>query len=304
MQFRTRPAFAGVLLASLTLLAACGDDDNGPTNDDTALTQAEANALADELREEIAGLSATTTLSGIFNPGELPTTAGFTGPNAFRASCPTLSENPPTDEDEDDIPDDVVASFSPADCILTSWGGQATLTLDGEIRVQDPSTEDAAIRLTFDQFVALFTYNSKAVRREVNGSQQLSVSGTGFSGYDSTTVEQEQTNRPDAELRKRWSVSFVEAAPGGFEVFQPLPAGFINVDGDFRRTWGDKVRTFEVETVDALEYAPSCVADDRIVAGEINAYFLSEEHEATVNVVWNGCGVAPTVTIVSGPPTT
>jgi hypothetical protein len=303
MLFRNRPAFAGVLLASLTLLAACGDDDNGPTNDDTALTQAEANALSDELREEIAGLSQTASLSNILNPEGLPTSAGFSGPNGARAGCPELSENPPADADEDNVPDDVVATFSPADCILTSWGGQAVLTLDGSIRVQDPSTEDAAIRLTFDEFVALFTYNNRALRREVNGSSQLAVNGDGFSGYDSTTVDQELTGRPDASLRKRWTLSFAAATEGSFEVNQPLPDGLINLNGDLRRTWGDKTRNFAVTTVEALEYDASCVADDRIVAGELNAEFESDEHAATVNVVWNGCGVPPTVTIVSGPTT-
>jgi hypothetical protein len=39
------------------------------------------------------------------------------------------------------------------------------------------------------------------------------------------------------------------------------------------------------------------------VAGDLNAFFESDENAATVNVVWNGCGVAPTVTIVSGPAT-
>jgi hypothetical protein len=250
MLLRTRPAFAGVLLASLTLLAACGDDDNGPTNDDTALSQAEANAFADELREEIAGISQSATLAGILTPQGPETGAGFRGPNGVRAACPELSENPVTDEDEDGVPDDVTATFSPSDCILTSWGGQAVLTLDGEIRVQDPSTEDAAIRLTFDEFVALFTYNNKALRREVNGKLQLAVNNDGFAGYDSTTVDQEQTGRPDASLRKRWSLSFAADDEGGFVVNAPLPDGVINVNGDLRRIWGDKTRNFSVTTVE------------------------------------------------------
>jgi hypothetical protein len=304
MLFRTRPALAGVLLTSLTLLAACGDDDNGPTNDDTELTQAEANAFADELREEIAGLSTTTSLGTILNPEGLPTSPGFEGPNALRAGCPEFSEDPITDADEDGIPDDVTASFNPTDCILTSWGGQAVWTLDGDIRVRDVSEVDPAIRLTFDEFTSLFTYNNRALRREVNGSLQLAVSEGGFSGYDSTTVEQEKTGHPDASLRKRWALSFEADDPEEFAVSLPLPLGYFELNGDVRRTWGDKVRTFEVTTVEPLEYDPGCSADDRIIAGEIDAAFQSEEHAATVNVVWNGCGVAPTVTIVSGPPVT
>lgn len=301
MRFRTRPAFAGVLLASLTLLAACGDDDNGPTRDDTELTQAEANAFADELREEIAGLSATTTLGNIFNPEGLPTVTGQPG---IRAGCPEFSEEAPfTDADEDGIPDDLTATFKPTDCILTSWGGQATLTLDGVIRVRDLSDVEPAVRFSFDDFTSLFTYNNRALKREADGSVQLAIHPDGFSGYDSTTVEQEQTGRPDASLRKRWAISFEADNAEDFAVNLPLPLGYFTLDGDVRRTWGDKVRTFAVTTVESLEYDPSCNADDRIIAGEIDAEFQSEEHQATINVVWNGCGVAPTVTIVSGPVT-
>jgi hypothetical protein len=298
MRFRTRPALAGALLASLTLLAACGDDENGPTTDDTELTQAEANAIGDELREEIAGLSAATSLSSLFNPGNLPMVAG-----ALRAPCPTLSENPVTDTDEDGVPDDLTATFHPADCILTSWGGQAVLTLDGEVRVEDLSQTVPALRISFDEFEGLFTYNNRALRREANGRVQLETSATGFAGYDSTTVEQEATGRPDASLRKGWSIAFASAEDGDFTVNQPLPDGTFDLNGSLRRTWGDKVREFTVTTADPLQYDAGCVSDDRIVAGELNVEFDSAEHHAMVNIVWNGCGVDPTVTIVSGPVT-
>lgn len=298
--FRTRPAIAGAVFASLALLlAACGDDDNGPTTDDTELTQAEANAIGDEMREEIAGLSATTSLSTILDPGGVAV-----APNGLvRAPCPELSEDPITDADADSIPDDLTATFNPADCIFTSWGGQAVLTLDGSVRVEDLSTTDPALRIRFNEFEGLFTYDNRALRREVNGKLQLETSAAGFSAQDSTTVEQEATGRPDASLRKGWTVVFTSGEEEDFTVNQPLPSGSFDLNGSLRRTWGDKVRSFTVETVEPLEYSAACVSDDRIVAGELNAEFESTEHQATVNIVWNGCGVAPTVTIVSGPVT-
>ncbi len=298
MLFRPNAALAAACFASLTLLAACGDDDNGPNRDDTELTQAEADAISNELREEIAGLSATTSLSSLFNPGNPPAVAG-----AVRAPCPALSEDPVTDADEDGIPDDLTATFNPADCIFTSWGGQAVLTLDGAVRVEDLSASDPALRISFDDFEGLFTYNNRAFRREADGKVQLETSVTGFSGYDSTSVEQEATGRPDATLKKGWSIAFTSAAEDDFTVNQPLPDGVFDLNGSLRRTWGDKVREFNVTTVEPLEYDASCVSDDRIVAGELDAEFDSDEHHATVNIVWNGCGVEPTVTIVSGPVT-
>ena len=306
MQLRFRPALAGAAFASLTLLlAACSGDDNGPTNDDTELSQAEATAIGDELRQEIASLASTTNLGTILDPGgDIPVSAGFKGPrSALRAPCPAWSEDVPTDADEDGIPDDLTATFNPTDCIFTSWGGQATLTLDGAIRVRDISETDPALRITFEDFEGLFTYNNKALHRTANGSVQLAVLGDGFAGYDSTSVEQELTDHPDASLRKGWSISFEAESAEDFSIGQPLPDGVFNLNGSLRRTWGDKVRRFEVTTVAGLEYDASCLADDRIVAGELNAEFQSTEHQATVNVVWNGCGVAPTVTIVSGPVT-
>lgn len=305
MQLRFRPALAGAVLASLTLaLAACGDD-NGPTNDNSELTQAEATALGDELRQEIAGLASTTNLGTILDPGgNIPVSAGFAGPRSLvRAPCPAWSEDTPTDADEDGIPDDLTATFRPADCIFTSWGGLAVLTLDGAIRVQDISTTDPALRITFDAFQGLFTYNNKALRREANGKVQLAVLPDGFAGYDSTSVDQQLTAHPDASLKKGWSIAFTADNAEDFSINQPLPDGVFDLNGSLRRTWGDKRRSFSVTTVTGLQYDASCLSDDRIVAGELNAEFESTEHQATVNIVWNGCGVAPTVTIVSAPVT-
>ncbi len=305
MRIPVRPAHAGALLASLVLIVAgCGDSTNAPTDDTSAITQTEAQAVGAEVVGEIAGLSATSSLGDLLNPGgDLPATANPRTPGLARIEgCPALSETPPTDADEDGIPDDLTLTYDPTICILTSRGGQAELTVRGAIRIQDLSVSDLAARVTFDAFRAQFTYNDRVVSRQVDGKVQLETSSAGFVGSDSTRVVQRATGHPNASLTKRWAVTF--AADGNdFVVAEPLPDGEFTLIGTLERTAGDRRRSFDVQPVEPLVYDASCVADNRIVAGELNVIFDSNTNYANINIVWNGCGVDPTITLVTGPVT-
>jgi hypothetical protein len=306
MPFRIRPVHTGTLAASLMiLLAACGDDSNSPSNDDSAIDQTEAQSIADEVSAELAGISSSFSLGDLANPGgDAAVRAGYRGPGALVRipGCPTFSDDTPADTDEDGVPDDLTLSYDPEVCILANRAGTAEFTLRGEIRVQDLSATDVAGRLSFDDFRAQFVYGDRTFSREVDGALRAQFSGQEVAASDSTTVVQKVTGRPDATLAKALTIHFA-ATNEDFALDQPLPDGDFSVDGILRRTSGDRRRTLEVITTSLLEYDASCLNDNRIVDGSLVIHFDSETHEATVMVSYNGCGVAPTVTLVSGPAT-
>lgn len=309
MQLRIRPAHAGALLFSslfVLSLAACSDDSSSPSNDDSAITEAEAQSIAAEVSAELAGLSSTFSLGDLTNPGgEEPTLqAGYKGPGALVRipGCPTLSEDSPADDDEDGLPNDLTLSYDPTVCILTNRAGTAEFTLRGTIRVQDLSETEIAGRLSFDEFRARFVYDDRIYSREVDGALRAQFAANGFEASDSTTVVQKATGHPDATLAKALTIQF-SPDNDDFALNAPLPDGGFSIDGAVRRTAGDKRRELQVVTTELLQYDASCLNDNRIVGGALHIDFDSETNQATVNVEFNGCGVAPTVTLVSGPVT-
>jgi hypothetical protein len=132
---------------------------------------------------------------------------------------------------------------------------------------------------------------------------EVLASSTGFSAIDSTTVHWESSRWPTAELAKRWGINFT-AAEADFSLGRRLPSGDVTINGSTTRTRGDDVKSFAVETVTPLHFDATCDADDRITSGELNIVFVRAGNTTTVNIVWNGCGVDPTVTVTPPPPTT
>lgn len=256
----------------------------------------------------MADVSGGFSLARLFAPQftVLPSASGaFHGPRAFdrNPDCPTLSENPPTDTDGDRIPDDLTITYDPAKC---TFGDTATsyFQLSGAVQIQDPSATDPAIRVTFLELQSKLVWRRElAWLRLANGPRQLLTSDAGFSASDSTTVKHESSRHGSAELAKAWQVDFVADEGAVFEPRAPLPSGDLTIDGATSRTWNDKVRSFTVSTPVALHFDAACDADDKITSGELHAEFVSPRKTATLTVVWNGCGVEPTVTFESGPVT-
>jgi hypothetical protein len=305
MRLSHRPVRTGTLVASLALgLAACSDS-SGPTGT-APLTQAEAQAVGVEMQGEVAGITAGASLQGFFAPSFAPI------PEAVRAAggalhfvrppnCPTFSEFPPTDADGDHVPDNLTLTFDPATCTFTDHRGN-TIALSGGVMITDPSQVNPGVRVAFAAFQNQVTLaDNKFFRRSVDGVWQLVSDSSGFSATDSTTTEHESSERGLATLAKAWQVDFV-ADPG--EVFghdHSLPSGDFTISGSTSRSHGSESKSFTITTVTPLHHDATCADDQRIVSGELHIVHIDARGTATVDIVFNGCGVEPTITLVSGP---
>jgi hypothetical protein len=300
-----------VLFGAALALTACSNDlsvgEGGSGGSNTPLTRAEAQALTDEMRGEIAGFTSGMSLSGWIEPEVMiPTeaSAAFRGPRVFTHpdGCPTLSENPPTDADHDWIPDDLTLTYTLEKCTFTNERAHAVFTIDGTIHIVDPSQTDRAIRVEFGSLEHKLTVeDTQFWLRRVNGPWQILTSAGGFDAIDSTSVRRESSNRPTSELVKAWKVTFEAEMPLLISLSSRLPSGDLTVNGSTTRTRGDDSKSFEVTTITPLHFDATCDADDKIVSGELDIELTRGSASTTINIKWNGCGVDPIVTITPPP---
>lgn len=306
MRLSYRPAGTGALLATLALgLAACQGDTIAPSGA-APLTQAEAQAVGVEMQGEIAGITSGSSLQDFLTPSFAAPPAAvraFGGPLHFTPppNCPTFSEFPPTDADGDHVPDNLTLTFDPATCTYTGHDGN-TLEISGAVTITDPSQVNPGVRVSFAAFQHKATLaNGHFFRRSEDGVWQLVSDSTGFAATDSTTTEHESTERGLATLTKAWQVNFVVDSGQVFGHDHGLPSGDFTINGSTARTHGTENKSFTITTVTPLHHDATCADDQRVVSGELHVVHTDARGTATVDIVFNGCGVQPTITLVTGP---
>lgn len=278
-------------------------DGGRPPVNTTPLTEAEARVVAEEMRGEVKGVVDGMSLADMLTPQfqmPLEAVSVFVGPRAFTTptDCPTFSEFPPADADQDFIPDDLTITYDPLKCVFEYPLRQAVFTIDGTIHIVDPSQTEKAIWVEFGALThKLVVEDTDFWLRSLDGVVQLLTSASGFSATDSTTVRRESSSRPASELAKKWQVTFTADPGATFSPRSRLPSGDLAINGSTERTRGTDVKTFAVTTVTPLHFDATCDADDRIVSGELNIEYTRSGATATINIKWNGCGVEPTVTV-------
>lgn len=290
--------------------AACSSDSTGPGGA-APLSPAEAQAVGDEMQAEIEGLTSGASLASFFAPDfpappaarrALGSALAFTPPTA---GCPTFSEAPPTDADLDGVPDNLTITFDSTACTFTRPGGGATKQLSGSVTISDPSPVNAGLRLAFAQFRHRLTIqDSIYFQRSVDGVWQLVASPAGFSATDSTSVSHESSRHGPAVLAKAWQVDFTADSGTTFVPDEDLPSGDLVVNGLTTRSRGGESKSFQVTTASPLHHDAACASDLRIVAGTLDVVHTGPRGTATVNIVFNPCGVEPTITLVPGPTAT
>jgi hypothetical protein len=292
--------------AFATILAACSNSDTmSPGSGGSPITQAEAQVIAEEMQGEVEAMGAGATVTDVLSPS-FPAPPGalhaFRGPLWFfaNAGCPTLSENPPTDTDGDGVPDNLVITFDPTACTFTF--GRASMELSGMVTVSDPTTAGQGLRIVFGGFQQKTTVDDKFFQRNLDGVWQLISDGSGFAATDSTTAAHSSSSRPTATLAKAWQVNFVAEVGSTFSRHARLPSGDFAIEGTTTRTFDTATKVFSVETVVPLHRDITCDAANKIVSGELDIAHTSPRGSASINIVFNGCGVDPTVTIVTGSP--
>ncbi len=298
----------GTLSVLVLLLAACSGDSTTDPNGSAPLTQAEAQAVGEEMQGEIEGITSGSALINFLAP-DFPTAPAarraLGGSVAFAsppAGCPTFSEFPPTDLDADGIPDNLTVTFDSLVCVFTHPSGQARKVLSGSVTISDPSQVDPGLRVVFADLLHRTTIQDTIFfQRQADGVWQLVASAAGFSATDSTTVSHESSRHGAAVLAKRWQVDFTAAQGETYIPHLPLPSGDFEIDGSTTRTRGSDSKSFVVTTAVPLHHDATCDAELRIVSGELDIVHTDPRGTASVNIVFNACGVEPTITLVTGP---
>jgi len=287
------------LMGALALLAAgCSPDRPTTPPGPQAFSDAEARLAGNEVAGEVEDVAGSFTLAGLLQPAfpsaGIPASSGIQ--LAPMANCPTITPNPPVDTDGDRVPDDVTLSFTLPDCSFMRNG--ATFEITGMIHVTDPSTTDFGIRVAFTDLQHKLTLPSGAFfLSRVNGARQALRSGAGFSLIDSTTADRESSERGAAQLAKAWVVSFVADAGQTVSHERGLPSGDLSVQGNTTWTRAAVSRSLTVSTQTPLHRDATCAERPAFTAGELVVVKTGPDGTVTIHIVFNGCGVEPTVTV-------
>ena len=288
------------LVTVLSLVAAgCSPDRPTTPPGSESFSDAEARLVGNEVAGEVEDVAGSFTLTGILQPtfpsAGIPASSGIQP--APMVNCPTITPNPPVDTDGDRVPDDVTLSFTLPDCSFTARNG-ATFEITGMIHVTDPSATDFGIRVDFTDLQHKLTQPGGAFfLSRLNGARQALRSGAGFSLIDSTTADRESSEHGAAQLAKAWVVSFVADAGQTVSHDRRLPSGDLTVQGNTTWTRGGVSRSFTVSTETPLHHDATCTERPAFTSGELVIVKTGPDGTVTIHVVFNGCGVDPTVTV-------
>lgn len=287
------------LLALLTFVAA-GCTPEGPSAPARiqSLSDAEARLVGQEVAGEVEDVSGSFTFVGLLYPSFPSASLAATGgiQPAPMANCPIITPNPPVDTDGDRVPDDVTVTFVLPNCSATRNG--ATFELTGSLHITDPSATDFGLRVEFTDLQHKLTQASGAfLLNRLNGPRQVLASGAGFSLSDSTTAGRESSRAGAAQLAKAWAISFDADAGQTVSQDRRLPSGDLSVQG--RTTWtrNDVSHSFTVSTLTPLHHDASCATRPAFTSGELTVVKTGPDGTVTIHIVFNGCGVEPTVTV-------
>src|SRR4029077_17044544 len=148
---------------AVALLAAC----TNTQSPNAVLSQLEANAVAEEITTDAAGIAQGATYNSSGAPFALaPMTGAPVMPAASGTCTPTVTPASPTNSDGDPVPDSVNVDFT--GCTVTS--GSYTATLGGTIDYVDPTptVPDRALRTRHNDF-------SRSVTNTVTGKTRSAV---------------------------------------------------------------------------------------------------------------------------------
>jgi hypothetical protein len=272
-----RTTFGAAVLAAI--LTGCSTSDTtAPGAGNGPFTQAEARAVADEMQGELNAIIDGASVTDILVPSLTlaPGALGVVdGPVIFMplSGCPTASENPPTDTDQDGVPDNLTLTF-------------------------DPSAEDRGLHLSWADLEARTTIDETVFfLRRIAGEWEQIKSATGFSLTDQTTVTHESSERPTSQLVKDWQVDFVADAGATFSHRWRLPSGTLTIDGSTERTRNGVTKSLSVVTTTPLHFDASCTERPRIDDGVLVIQHTGPQGTSTITVEFTGCGAEPIITV-------
>lgn len=287
------------LIALLLFVAVgCAPDRPAGPGGPESLSDAEAQLVGREVAGEVEDVAGSFTLTGLLDPS-FPTAASTVSRGLQptpTATCPTITPNPPVDTDGDGVPDDVTLTFTLPDCATTRNG--TTFEITGAIHVTDPSTTRFGIRVEFTDLQHKVTRADGAFfLNRLDGVRQALASGAGFSLVDSTTADRESSEYGVAQLAKAWVVSFVADPNTTVSHSRRLPSGDLSVEGKTTWTRRGVSHSLMVSTPTPLHHDTTCTTRPAFTSGELTIVKTGPDGTVTIHVVFNGCGVEPTITV-------
>ena len=286
---------AGVATLATLALAACSDS-TAPLDISPEELESIGYSMAIQLESGALQLTAQDAMGTIDAPAlsvqrRLPSTR-FPTLSLNRAAghpvslqmvdpeCGVPSQNPPTDSDGDQVPDNLTITFALPACRVVGETGSFDLT--GIVRVSDPlpGTAAVAFNMALDNFRVTFSgiEGSGYVRRD--GLTSVLATQTGLSQSVSWLESAQITGFPRIGADVDWTATFAAAQGGTITPGQPLPDGAYQVNGSMEFRQGDRSAHFTVTTIDPLQYSAECAAG--VVAGTALAPFSSGEVHVAV----------------------
>ena len=310
-------ARAGVLAIGALTLAACKDSSTSPLNVTPDQLQAIGESVATELEAGSAQLTAQDVMStngGAPSFSRVPRSAAtmFRGLSMSRtagaadvAQCGVASQNPPVDSDGDLIPDNWSLTFSLPACHFADQTDSYDIT--GVLHITDtqPGTVGLALNFGLDNFKLAFSGANGSGYVSRDGSGSVSASQSGLSQTENWTENAVLTGVTSATVGINWSATFAAAQGQSITAGHSLPDGTYTPNGNVSFRQGNRVASFTVTTMDALQYSASCAAGvangtalTPFSAGRVRVAVTSQQGSGYADVTYSSCNAA-TVSLVA-----
>lgn len=276
----------GAFSAALLLLGAVAcNDSNGPTTTET-LTAAQADLVAEVVAVDLDEIIEAGSFDAVTG---MPMALGVTDP--VTVCVPTVTPFPPTNSDEDAVPDSVRFEFTA--CTFTR--GAMTHTLDGIIDVIDPTPT-----LTDFDIRTVFTAFSRTMANSVTGHTHSALfDGTREWAATTDTLGMRMTNflteftysnGTSASHLKNWVAKFTADTPGSILLGYPLPAGELTITGNSTWVRSDVTWNLTASTPTPLHFNPACTVAPRFDGGILLHVVTRSDVTVTVQVEFTACG--------------
>jgi hypothetical protein len=309
---------AGTLTAAALTFAACSDS-TGPLDMSPEQVQAIGELLATEIQSGALQLNGADAIGNVGTPslsvqrrpfgnvGGLALNIQGTRPRlqTVDPQCGVPSQDPPTDTDEDLIPDNLSVTFALPACRFIEETGSFDLTGVMNITDRQPGTPGMAFDLSLDDF--RFTFNTEDlngfVRRD--GLTSVTASATGLAQTVSWLESAQIQGFPSVGADIDWSASFASTG-GSITPGMPLPDGVYLVNGNFEYRQAGRSAAFTITTVEELIYSAECafgLADGTYASpfadGKVRVTGRNDGDRGYAEVTYSACEIATVVFIAS-----